>query len=65
MSISGGWPPLAIDTLDLGRGTGTDFLSVSFSTLDLVGHQYGPASHEVAGRAVPARSHDRRAARPS
>ncbi|HJR59174.1 MAG TPA: alkaline phosphatase family protein [Vicinamibacterales bacterium] len=37
----------AIDTLDLGRGTGTDFLSVSFSTLDLVGHQYGPASHEV------------------
>lgn len=37
----------AIDTLDLGRGTGTDFLSVSFSTLDLVGHQYGPASHEA------------------
>jgi hypothetical protein len=37
----------AIDTLDLGRGTGTDFISVSFSTLDLVGHQYGPASHEV------------------
>ncbi|CAN5816827.1 alkaline phosphatase family protein [soil metagenome] len=37
----------AIDTLDLGRGPGTDFLSVSFSTLDLVGHQYGPASHET------------------
>ncbi|MBA2302618.1 MAG: alkaline phosphatase family protein [Acidobacteria bacterium] len=37
----------AIDTLDLGRGAGTDFISVSFSTLDLVGHQYGPASHEV------------------
>lgn len=37
----------AIDTLDLGRGSGTDFISVSFSTLDLVGHQYGPASHEV------------------
>lgn len=37
----------AVDTLDLGRGTGIDFLSVSFSTLDLVGHQYGPASHEV------------------
>jgi predicted AlkP superfamily pyrophosphatase or phosphodiesterase len=37
----------AIDTLNLGRGTGTDFLSVSFSTLDLVGHQYGPKSHEV------------------
>jgi predicted AlkP superfamily pyrophosphatase or phosphodiesterase len=37
----------AIDTLQLGRGRQTDFLSVSFSTLDLVGHQYGPASHEV------------------
>ena len=37
----------AIDTLDLGRGTGHDFISVSFSTLDLVGHQYGPKSHEV------------------
>ena len=37
----------AVDTLDLGRGSGTDFLSVSFSTLDLVGHQYGPESHEV------------------
>ena len=37
----------AIDTLDLGRGEGTDFISVSFSSLDLVGHQYGPRSHEV------------------
>jgi arylsulfatase A-like enzyme len=37
----------AVDALDLGRSTGTDILSVSFSTLDLVGHQYGPASHEV------------------
>ena len=37
----------AIDTLDLGQGARTDFLGVSFSTLDLVGHQYGPASHEV------------------
>ena len=37
----------AIDTLDLGRGASTDFLGVSFSALDLVGHQYGPASHEV------------------
>ena len=37
----------AIDTLDLGRGPGTDFLGVSFSTLDLVGHQYGPSSHEA------------------
>lgn len=38
---------LAVDRLELGRGTGTDFISVSFSTLDLVGHQYGPASHET------------------
>lgn len=37
----------AIDTMDLGRGGGTDFISVSFSTLDLVGHQYGPESHET------------------
>lgn len=37
----------AIDTMDLGRGAGTDFIGVSFSTLDLVGHQYGPRSHEV------------------
>jgi arylsulfatase A-like enzyme len=37
----------AVDALDLGRGAGTDILSVSFSTLDFVGHQYGPASHEV------------------
>ena len=37
----------AIDTLGLGQDAATDFLSVSFSTLDLVGHQYGPASHEV------------------
>ena len=37
----------AVDTLDLGRGSAVDFLGVSFSTLDLVGHQYGPASHEV------------------
>jgi hypothetical protein len=37
----------AIDTLGLGQGQSTDFLGVSFSALDLVGHQYGPASHEV------------------
>jgi arylsulfatase A-like enzyme len=37
----------AVDRLSLGRGTGVDLLAVSFSTLDLVGHQYGPDSHEV------------------
>lgn len=31
----------------LGRGTGTDFLGVSFSTLDMIGHSFGPRSHEV------------------
>lgn len=37
----------AIDALHLGKGDGTDFLGVSFSTLDLIGHSYGPRSHEV------------------
>ena len=37
----------AVEALALGRGKGIDFLSVSFSTLDLVGHGFGPASHEV------------------
>ena len=37
----------AIDALKLGRGAGTDFLGISFSALDLTGHSYGPASHEV------------------
>src|SRR4029079_15583595 len=30
-----------------GRGPQIDFLGVSFSALDLVGHAYGPDSHEV------------------
>jgi hypothetical protein len=37
----------AVDALDLGRRPQGDFLAVSFSTLDLAGHQFGPASHEV------------------
>ena len=37
----------AVETLGLGKGPHTDFLGVSFSTLDLVGHQFGPDSHEV------------------
>ena len=37
----------AADALKLGRGTTTDFLGVSFSSLDIVGHMYGPRSHEV------------------
>jgi predicted AlkP superfamily pyrophosphatase or phosphodiesterase len=37
----------AIDAMKLGRGAGTDFLGISYSALDLTGHSYGPASHEV------------------
>ena len=36
-----------VDRLKLGQTQGTDLLAVSFSALDLVGHQYGPRSHEV------------------
>ena len=36
-----------VDTLDLGQGPRVDFLGVSFSALDLVGHAFGPNSHEV------------------
>jgi predicted AlkP superfamily pyrophosphatase or phosphodiesterase len=35
------------DQLRLGKGPQIDFLGVSFSALDLVGHAYGPDSHEV------------------
>lgn len=37
----------SIDALKLGQGSGTDYLAVSFSALDLVGHAFGPRSHEV------------------
>ncbi len=37
----------AVDTLGLGKGRSTDYLGVSFSTLDLVGHAFGPDSQEV------------------
>jgi hypothetical protein len=33
--------------LKLGQQAGTDYLAVSFSALDLVGHAFGPRSHEV------------------
>jgi predicted AlkP superfamily pyrophosphatase or phosphodiesterase len=33
--------------LGLGQRDGTDFLSISLSTLDAVGHRYGPGSREV------------------
>lgn len=37
----------AIDELKLGQGPGTDYLAVSFSALDRIGHRFGPRSHEV------------------
>jgi predicted AlkP superfamily pyrophosphatase or phosphodiesterase len=36
-----------IEKLKLGSLPGTDMLAVSFSALDLVGHEFGPRSHEV------------------
>ncbi len=40
----------AIETIkaeNLGKGTATDFLTLSFSSTDYVGHQFGPASMEM------------------
>jgi predicted AlkP superfamily pyrophosphatase or phosphodiesterase len=37
----------AVDEMHLGTGGRTDFLGVSFSSLDSVGHSYGPRSHEI------------------
>jgi predicted AlkP superfamily pyrophosphatase or phosphodiesterase len=37
----------AVKAYGLGAGPATDFLAVSFSALDIVGHAYGPRSHEV------------------
>jgi predicted AlkP superfamily pyrophosphatase or phosphodiesterase len=36
-----------VASLKLGTHDGTDVLAVSFSSPDLVGHAFGPASHEV------------------
>lgn len=36
-----------VERMKLGGGAGTDFLGISFSAIDLVGHAYGPRSHEV------------------
>jgi predicted AlkP superfamily pyrophosphatase or phosphodiesterase len=37
----------AIDTLHLGAEDHPDFLGISFSAIDVVGHAFGPRSHEV------------------
>lgn len=43
----GRFAEVAIDALKLGQGASTDYLAVSFTALDLVGHDFGPRSHEV------------------
>jgi len=37
----------AIDSLSLGKASGTDYLGVSYSSTDYVGHSYGPRSREI------------------
>ena len=37
----------AVDRLDLGKRGGTDFLGISFSSVDYVGHAFGPRSWEI------------------
>jgi predicted AlkP superfamily pyrophosphatase or phosphodiesterase len=37
----------AVDAYDLGEDDVPDLLTISFSSPDAVGHQYGPESHEV------------------
>ncbi len=37
----------AVDSLGLGRGGATDYLGVSYSSVDYVGHTFGPRSREI------------------
>ena len=37
----------AVDALHLGQASGTDFLAVGYSTVDYVGHAFGPRSREI------------------
>jgi predicted AlkP superfamily pyrophosphatase or phosphodiesterase len=37
----------AVDALGLGKSGGTDFLGVSYSSVDYVGHAFGPRSREI------------------
>lgn len=37
----------AVDFLNLGKTAGTDFLAVGYSTVDYVGHAFGPRSREI------------------
>jgi predicted AlkP superfamily pyrophosphatase or phosphodiesterase len=37
----------ALDALKLGNSNGTDFLAISYSSVDYVGHAFGPRSREI------------------
>jgi predicted AlkP superfamily pyrophosphatase or phosphodiesterase len=37
----------AVDSLGLGKAGGTDFLGMSYSSVDYVGHAFGPRSREI------------------
>ena len=37
----------AVDAMNLGKSGGTDFLAVGYSTVDYVGHPFGPRSREI------------------
>lgn len=37
----------AMDALGLGKSSGTDFLGIGFSSVDYVGHAFGPRSREI------------------
>jgi predicted AlkP superfamily pyrophosphatase or phosphodiesterase len=37
----------AVDSLGLGKGTGTDYLGIGYSSPDYVGHAFGPRSWEI------------------
>jgi predicted AlkP superfamily pyrophosphatase or phosphodiesterase len=37
----------AVDALKLGNSSGTDFLAVSYSSVDYIGHEFGPRSREI------------------
>jgi predicted AlkP superfamily pyrophosphatase or phosphodiesterase len=36
-----------VDAMGLGKGNGTDFLAVGYSSVDVVGHAFGPRSWEI------------------
>lgn len=47
-----GLAKVAIDELDLGQRDATDYLAISLSAVDRVGHAYGPWSQEVLSTVI-------------